>query len=1000
MTNDPADVTAFENIWGEVVDLSNVEVGFADGSGLGSGGDGATLWLGDPGTTSPIDIANYPDTSGNDGKSYDVELDEFSTIGNASGAVATIATAGANNSVPNIASPANAQALPAEIQISEMFPGQAGSDLTEDWIEITNTGGTAWVSGTDDDLYYDDESADPADAELIQGITDIQPGEKVIVVLTNDPADVTAFENVWGEVVDLSNVEVGFADGSGLGSGGDGATLWLGDPNTTTPIDTANYPDTAANDGQSYDVELSAFSTIGNANGAVATLQTGGDNNVPNIGSPGDAPTLPGDIVVTELFPGQEGSDLTEDWIEITNTGGTAWVSGTDDDLYYDDESADPADAVLIQGITDIQPGEKVIVVLTNDPADVTEFENVWGAVLDLSNTEIGFADGSGLGGSGDGAALWLGDPNLSSPINTANYPDTSSNDGQSYDIELGAFSTIGNANGAVATLAIGGDNNVPNIGSPGDAPQASNPQIGFDETVISVNEDSGTVTVNLSISQAPDNLASVDVSILSGGTAVEGTHYTFSTSTIDFPANSTNGQSVDIPIIDNTTDDSSLFFALTLTNANQAQIGEDLAVIYILDDDQNVPAGDETVLDISYLNSYTVDINGTAEITDYDPTTEQLYVVNSTAIEVVSLADPNNPSSANTIDITSFGASAQSVAIKNGLLAIAVSNTVETDNGFVVLMNPDGTNPISLEVGALPDMLTFTNDGNTLLVANEGEPTEDYSVDPEGSISLIDVSAGLTNISQADVTNLDFNSFDSQEAALKAAGVRIYGVNSSVSQDLEPEYITVSEDDTEAYVALQENNAYAIIDLSVPAITDIKSFGLKDHSLPENSLDTSDETDFIFDATWPIKGMYMPDGITTYSVNGTKYIITANEGDAREYDALDEERDITDSDFNPDPAVFNNIDLLSLESNLDGINFSNASGDADGDGLFEELHIFGGRSFSIYEANTGNQVYDSGNDFAKITAADPEYGSIFNASNSNNNLRTEAIIKELNQKM
>jgi hypothetical protein len=699
------------------------------------------------------------------------------------------------------------------------------------------------------------------------------------------------------------------------------------------------------------------------------------------------------DLQITELFPGQDGDDLTEDWFEITNNGSSAWVAGTDEDLYYDDESQDAGDAVLIQNITDIQPGESVVVVLTNDPADVTAFENVWSEVLDLSNMEVGYADGSGLGGGGDGATLWLGDPTLSAPIATGNYPDTAGNDGQSYDVELSEFSTVGNANGAVATLQNGGDNNdVPNIGSPGNAPAANTAQISFANDVVSVDENDGNISISLDISQAPDNDATLDVSLMMGGTAVEGTDFTFADISLTFPAGDASSQSIDIPIIDNATDDSSKFFALTLSNASNAQIGEDLVAVYILVDDQQVPPGDEVVLDITYLNSFTVDPNGTAEITDYDPTTEQLYVVNNNSIEIIDLSDPNNPSTVNAIDVSPFGDGAQSVAIKNNILAIAVANDVNTDNGFVLLYDPiNPVNPVSLTVGALPDMLTFTNDGNTILVANEGEPNDDYTIDPEGSVSIIDVSAGLGAISQADVTTLDFNAFDAQEASLKANGVRIFGPNASVSQDLEPEYIAVAEDDTEAYVALQENNAYATIDLVNQTITEIKSFGLKDHSLPENSLDTSDETDFIFDATWPIKGMYMPDGITSYNVNGTDYIVTANEGDAREYDTFEEERDITDSDYNLDPSVFTNIELLELESNLGGINVTNANGDIDDDGLFEEIHVFGGRSFSIYEASSGNQIYDSGNDFAKITAAEPEYGAIFNASNSNNNFKNRS---------
>ena len=226
-----------------------------------------------------------------------------------------------------------------DLVVTEIFPGQSGSDLTEDWFEIKNNGTAAWVSGVDPDLYYDDDPADANKADLIQGLTDIQPGESVVVLVTGNTSDITTFQNVWGEILDLSTTEIGYTDGSGQGSGGDAVNLWLGDPTTSSPFETASYPDTAANDGQSYDVDLSAFSVVGNANGAVQTLALGGSNaDVPNIGSPGDALPLPLDLVVTEIFPGQSGSDLTEDWFEIKNNGGTAWVSGVDPDLYYDDD--------------------------------------------------------------------------------------------------------------------------------------------------------------------------------------------------------------------------------------------------------------------------------------------------------------------------------------------------------------------------------------------------------------------------------------------------------------------------------------------------------------------------------------------------------------------------------------------------------------------------------------------------------------------------------------
>lgn len=884
------------------------------------------------------------------------------------------------------------------LQITEIFSGQSGPDLTADWFEILNTGSAAWVSGVDPDLFYDDESADASTADLIQGITDIQPGERVIVLITdNTGGEVVNFTNVWGEVVDLTGIEVGFTDGSGLGGGGDAVTLWLGDPLTTMPVATGAYPDTGANDGQSYDLELAEFSTVGNSSFATQTLALAGStSDVPNIASPGNVPPVAPNLIITEIFSGQDGDDLTADWFEIFNAGPVAWTSGLNDDLFYDDESADASTADLIQGVSVIPPGGYAIVLITdNTGGEVTTFTSVWSAVIDLSGVAIGFTDGAGLGGGGDAVNIWSGDSTLSMPIATASYPDTVANDGQSYDVDLGAFSTVGNANGAVATIALGGDMmNVPNIGSPGNALATGTPaEVQFIDAYDSVNENESNITLTLSISEAPSSNVTVDVVLLTGGSAVEGADFSYpSTQTVTFPSGVTADQTITIPIIDNGDDGPDVFFVVELQNASNGTIGaNDTFTVHVLDDDTVVPTADASVLNANYLASYLVDVNGTAEITAYNPVSQRLFVTNSTSIEVLDFSDPSNIIPITSISLPPNTDGVQSVAVSNGVLAAAISADPKTDPGMVMFSDTDGNNQVMVTVGALPDMITFTPDGTKLLSANEGEPNSDYTIDPEGGVSIIDVTGGLGAIDQSDVTNLGFTAFNGDLAALQAADVRIFGPGATVAQDLEPEYIAVSDDSNTAYVALQENNAYAIVDLTVPTITQIVPFGLKDHSLASNSLDTSDEPDFIFNASWPIFGMYMPDGIDYYNVGGTGYIVTANEGDAREYNTFVEERKLDDSDYNLDPAVFPNAAILELENNLGDINISNASGNTDGDPEFEEIHVYGGRSFSIFEANSGNIIYDSGNDFEVITAADATYGGIFNASNSNNSFKNRS---------
>ncbi|GEQ86583.1 hypothetical protein ULMS_20910 [Patiriisocius marinistellae] len=783
-------------------------------------------------------------------------------------------------------------------------------------------------------------------------------------------------------------------DGTVNESGSDRMRIYVRDLTNMTEIDILNTTGSDINDLMIENTWITGLASVpANIQAQLVIevrLNSGSEAlTIDNILFEGEAVVATPQLEITEIFSGQAGTDLTADWFEIKNTGTVAYVAATDGDLFYDDESADPTTADAVQGITEIQPGATAIVLVTGDTSDITTFTNIWSQVIDLTGIQIGNTDGAGLGAGGDTVVLWLGDPATTRPIATGIYPDTAANDGQSYDVELSAFSVVGNANGAVETIELGGANSdVPNIGSPGNGlPATPLAFINFDTAYISVSEDAGLATVTLSISDTPTTNATIDVSLVAGGTALEGTDFTFAiVQTVIFPAGSNADQSFTIPLLNNTDDNSDVFFVVQAENATNASVGtNDLFSVYILDDDTVVPVGDSSQLDANFLTSYTVDEDGTAEIVAYDPINQQLFVVNAATINILDFNDPSNVSQIDFADITPVGASAQSVAVNGNLLAIAIANNDETGNGFVAFSDTLGNEtPVIVEVGVLPDMLTFTPDETKLLVANEGQPNNDYTIDPEGTISIIDVSGGLSAIDQSNVTSVNFNAYNGQEVMLNANGIRVYGPNANASQDFEPEYIAISDDSATAYVALQENNAYAIIDIETATVIDIKTFGLKDHSFPQNSLDTSDETDFIFNASWPIKGMYMPDAIAFYSVGGVDYIVTANEGDAREYDAFEEEVNI--SDLNLNTTVFSTSEILNLGSNLGALNFSSASGDSDGDGFYEELHVFGGRSFSIFEAATGTLIYDSGNDFEVITAADPILGGIFNASNANNN--------------
>ncbi|MBL7252660.1 choice-of-anchor I family protein [Alloalcanivorax marinus] len=305
-------------------------------------------------------------------------------------------------------------------------------------------------------------------------------------------------------------------------------------------------------------------------------------------------------------------------------------------------------------------------------------------------------------------------------------------------------------------------------------------------------------------------------------------------------------------------------------------------------DDGANPPAAEPTPssLKLSFLGRHGSGQfdQSAAEIPAYHAASQRLFVVNANkgALDIMSLADPANPTLEDTLltgDI-SAGSEVNSVAVQGDLVAIAVQAGTKTDTGFLALYDANTLERISfVPVGALPDMVAFTPDGHYVLTANEGEPNDDYSVDPEGSISVIDISTPEKPVEN----RATFTAFDGQEADLKAAGVRIYGPGASVAEDLEPEYIAVSADSATAWVTLQENNALAKLDIASATVTDILPLGEKDLGQEGNGIDASDEDDAINIRAYPgVVGLYQPDAIHAYQSGGRTYLVTANEGDAR----------------------------------------------------------------------------------------------------------------------
>lgn len=377
------------------------------------------------------------------------------------------------------------------------------------------------------------------------------------------------------------------------------------------------------------------------------------------------------------------------------------------------------------------------------------------------------------------------------------------------------------------------------------------------------------------------------------------------------------------------------------------------------------------------------------AEIIAFHPASRRSFVVNAQnkKVDVIDLTDINSPKFISSLDVADIGSTVNSVAVHGDIVALAVQANIKTDKGHVVLYNASTLERISsIEVGALPDMVTFTADGNTLLVANEGEPDDDYIIDAEGSVSVINI----IDINRPIVKTASFDSYNSQKQSLIDSGVRIFGQKadgsmSSVAEDLEPEYIAVSQDGKTAYVSLQENNAIALIDINSATVTGIKALGAKDHAQVSNELDVSDKDGAINITTWPIMGMYMPDAIATYSIGKKTYLVTANEGDAREWGNFSEEMRYPKGQVNTgkyDASACHGLDCADKKA-LGRLAFSSVMGRGN-DGLYNTLYSFGARSFSIWDTeNMSTPIYDSGSLMEKYIAE--KYPNNFNASNDNN---------------
>ncbi len=509
------------------------------------------------------------------------------------------------------------------------------------------------------------------------------------------------------------------------------------------------------------------------------------------------------------------------------------------------------------------------------------------------------------------------------------------------------------------------------------------------------VTETAGTINVPVTLANANNVSAKVKFTVSNYSDATSSSDYSWAlTDTLTIPALYNGVTNFGINIVNDVLSERTEKLIVKISPISNAVVSttDYYQIIYIKDNDYVAPVPNNEL----YLTLLTSFSNGTAgtnsaEIVAYDSTNYRLYIANSIGakLDIVNFSNPSAPVLINSISVAPYG-NINSVTAHNGIVAMAIENSAPQQNGSVVFLNSSGTFLSQVTVGAMPDMITFNKDYTKVLTANEGEPSALYSataanntslaIDPVGSVSIIDITPGVASITNANVTTLSLSQFNGQEVALRAQGIRLFNTSATVGQDLEPEYISISTDNTKAFVGIQEANAMLVIDLTNSTIDTLYALGYSNYA-SGNGMDASDQTTGqLLITSLPVKGAYMPDAITTMNINGQDFLFTANEGDGREMGAVIDANRIStlalDSTIWTDQPIVKNSKFMGR---LNGLKYS---GDTDNDGDLDEIHVLGGRSFSIRNATTGALVFDSKDLIERITSTHPMYAALFNASN------------------
>jgi hypothetical protein len=307
---------------------------------------------------------------------------------------------------------------------------------------------------------------------------------------------------------------------------------------------------------------------------------------------------------------------------------------------------------------------------------------------------------------------------------------------------------------------------------------------VSFVGTKVSVNETATVVYIIANLQGGGGSPSSIDIELLPMATATSGSDFTLPASLqYNWVAGANNvADTIAVTINNDALPENAEYFVVRFINGVNIAlppVASNNFTVSIIDDDRQAPPPTGSV-QLNHIASFSNGAAGanSAEIVAHDPASQRLFIANSIGakIDIVNFSNPSAATLIGSIPVTPYG-NINSIAVKNGIVAAAVENTVPELPGTVVFFDINGVFISQVQVGAMPDMILYNDAGTKVFTANEGQPNNAYTVDPEGSVSIIDISGGVAGLTQAAVTTAGFSSFNGQVASLRAAGVRIFGV-------------------------------------------------------------------------------------------------------------------------------------------------------------------------------------------------------------------------------